>query len=119
MTPSEQIDNQISALQDWRGELMEQLRVLILHADPEMKEEWKWETGVWNHNGPVCALAAFKNHVKINFFKGAFLPDENELFNSGLEAKNSRGIDFQEDTPVDESALRMLIQAAVAYNQTK
>jgi hypothetical protein len=87
MNPSEQIDHQIAELNDWRGVLMTKLRRLIHEADSEIAEEWKWGTGVWTHKGMVCALGAFKDHIKVNFFKGALLKDPNKLFNSGLEAK--------------------------------
>lgn len=89
MQPSELIDKQISDLPDWRGQLMARLRILIYQADPDLTEDWKWNTPVWSSNGTVCAIAAFKDHLKINFFKGASLPDPHALFNSGLEAKTS------------------------------
>jgi hypothetical protein len=47
MTPSELISKQISSLTDWRGELIAQLRKLILEVDPDIVEEWKWGTLVW------------------------------------------------------------------------
>ena len=117
MKPSELIDQQIADLPDWRGQMFARLRKLIHQADPNLTEEWKWNTGVWTYNGLVCAVSAFKDHVKINFFKGASLPDPHGLFNSGLEAKTSRSIDFYEGDNIDEPALKDLIRAAVAHNQ--
>ncbi len=117
MKPSELIDKQIADLPDWRGQMFAGLRKLIHEADPNLAEEWKWNTAAWTFNGMVCAVGAFKDHMKINFFKGAFLPDPHGLFNSGLEAKTSRSIDFYEDDMIDEPALKDLIRAAVAYNK--
>jgi hypothetical protein len=111
-TPSEQIDKQIADLPDWRGQTMAHLRKIINEADPSLKEDWKWDTAVWTGQGNVCALAAFKEHVKINFFKGASLEDPQGLFNSGLEAKQSRSIDLYEGDSIDEPALKNLIRAA-------
>lgn len=116
MNPSELIDKQIADLADWRGELFARLRTLILAADPDIVEEWKWDTAVWTHKGMVCAVGAFKDHLKINFFKGASLEDRHGLFNAGLDAKATRAIDVYEGDTVDESALTDLIRAAVAYN---
>jgi hypothetical protein len=116
MNPSERIDQQIAELTDWRGQMIAQLRKLILEADPDLTEEWKWETAVWSHQGLVCAVGAFKQAVKMNFFQGAFLEDPQKLFNAGLEAKKTRAIDFHEGDAVNESALRELVRAAVAYN---
>jgi hypothetical protein len=64
----------------------------------------------------VCSASAFKDHVKINFFKGASLEDPKGLFNAGLEAKASRAIDFHEGDQIDKAGMKDLIRAAVAYN---
>ncbi len=116
MNPSERIDQQIAELADWRGQLFARLRTLILEVDPNITEEWKWETAVWSHKGLVCAVATFKQTLKMNFFQGAFLEDPHTLFNAGLDAKKTRAIDFREGDTVDESALKDLIRAAVAHN---
>jgi hypothetical protein len=114
--PSQIITQYIAELGGWRGELLAWLRRLILDADPDLVEEWKWDTPVWARNGNVLAAAAFKDHVKLNFFKGASLSDPAGLFNAGLEAKATRAIDLQEGEAVDETALQDLIRAAVAQN---
>ncbi len=118
-TPSQTITNYIAALSDWRGTLMLRLRQLILDASPVLVEEWKWETPVWSHQGNVVAAGVFKDHVKLNFFKGATLPDPNGLFNAGLDAKATRAIDFYEGHPINETALQEMIRAAVAQNASK
>ena len=84
MTPSELIDKQIQEAGGWKGELIAKLRKLIHEADPEIQEEWKWDVGVYVHTGMVCAVSAFKDHIKINFFKGAAVQDPHKLFNNGL-----------------------------------
>ncbi len=117
MKPSELIDQQIADLPDWRGQMFARLRKLIHEADPNLAEEWKWGTAVWIYNGLVCAVGAFKDHLKINFFKGSSLADPHGLFNSGLDAKAMRSIDLYEGDTIDETALKELIGAAVAHNQ--
>jgi hypothetical protein len=116
MDPSKLIDKQIAGIPDWRGALMTKLRKMIHEADPDMKEEWKWDTGVYVHGGMVCAIGAFKDHVKINFFKGAALKDPHKLFNAGLESKKTRAIDFSEKDSVNEPALKDLVHDAVSMN---
>ena len=96
--------------------LLARLRELIHEAAPDIIEEWKWETAVWSQKGNVVAAGVFKDHVKLNFFKGASLDDPHGLFNAGLEAKATRAIDFYEGDKIDESALKDLIRSAVAYN---
>ena len=116
MNPSQLIDKQIKDLDDWRGQTIVRLRKLIHEADPDITEEWKWDTAVFARNGNVCAVCAFKDHVKINLFKGASLADPKGLFNAGLEAKGSRGIDFRKGDAINVPALIEIIHAAVAYN---
>lgn len=115
-SPSEQVSNHIAALGGWRGKTMARLRKLVLDASPNVTEEWKWDTPVYAHNGNVLALGAFKDAIKINFFKGASLDDPDRLFNAGLDAKGSRAIDLREGDPINESALRHLVRAGVAQN---
>ena len=112
---SQRITNMIVELGDWRGKLLARLRTLILEA-ADLTEEWKWNTAVWSNNGMICAAGAFKDHVKLNFFKGASLNDPKRLFNAGLDAKATRAIDFTEGDKFDEPALKALVRAAVAYN---
>ncbi len=115
---SELITERIAELSDWRGEVLAQLRRMIHDVDPGIIEEWKWNSPVWSQNGPVCSAAPFSDHVKLNFFKGASIPDPQGLFNAGLDAKTSRAIDFGPQTTIPEAALRDLVRAAVAYNQS-
>jgi hypothetical protein len=116
MTPSQRISNYIGELVDWRGTMVARLRQLVLEVDPDITEEWKWDTPVWSNKGNVVAAGVFKDHVKLNFFKGASLNDPHGLFNAGLEAKATRAIDLHEGDEINEAALKELIGTAVAYN---
>jgi hypothetical protein len=116
LTPSQHIDRHINDLNDWRGQMLTRLRRLIREAAPELTEEWKWDTPVWSHKGNVVAAGVFKDHVKLNFFKGASLEDPNGLFNAGLDAKATRAIDIHKGEAINEAALKDLIRTAVAYN---
>ena len=111
------IDARIQELGDWRGEMLSRLRALIKQADPKVVEEWKWRgTPVWSHDGLICTGETYKNVVKMTFSRGASLDDPSGLFNSSLEGKVRRAIDFREGDKVNEKALKTLIRAAVALN---
>jgi hypothetical protein len=116
LAASQQIDNYINGMGDWRGKMIARLRKLILEAAPDLTEEWKWDTPVWSYKGNVVAAGVFKDHVKLNFFKGASLEDPKGLFNAGLEAKATRAIDIAEGEEINEAALKELVRTAVAYN---
>lgn len=116
LTASQHIDQFIKELTDWRGKWIARFRDRILKTAPEVSEEWKWGVPVWAYKGNVVASGVFKDHVKLNFFKGASLKDPRGLFNAGLEAKATRAIDIGENDKIDEAALRELVRAAVDYN---
>ena len=120
---SVEIDELIQDLGDWRGPKLSRLRALIKKADPGVTEELKWRKpsnphGVptWSHNGPICTGETYKKVVKLTFFKGASLADPTGLFNSSLEGKTRRAIDFGEADEIDESALKALLREAISLN---
>jgi hypothetical protein len=113
---SRRIDARIEELGDWRGEMLSRLRALIQQADPEVVEEWKWEIPVWSHDGIICTGEIYKKVVKTTFAKGASLEDPAGLFNSSLEGRVRRAIDFHEGEKINEKAFKALIRAAVALN---
>jgi hypothetical protein len=117
-SPAELIDARIGELQDWRGELLSKLRALITGADPEITEEWKWNTPVWSCRGIICTGETYKKAVKLTFAKGASLPDPSALFNSSLDGNVRRAIDFPEGAGIDEAALKALVRAAVTLNKS-
>jgi hypothetical protein len=118
-SPAELIDARIEELGDWRGEMLSRLRTLVKEADPEVVEEWKWRgTPVWSHKGLICTGETYKNKVKMTFAKGASLKDPSGLFNSSLEGNVRRAIDLYEGDELDEKALKALVRAAVALNES-
>ena len=73
---SQQIDAQIKAQDDWRGEMLGRLRKLVKEADPEVVEELKWGgVPVWSHDGIISTGETYKSVVKMTFAKGASLKD--------------------------------------------
>lgn len=121
-TASSSITLRIRELGGWRGETLARVRQLIHDADPEIMEEWKWAkptspgVPVWSHDGGVCTGEAYKEVVKLTFFRGASVKDPKKLFNSSLEGSTRRAIDFREGEKINEAAFTQLIRAAVAAN---
>ena len=123
MNPSQEIDTIIKKSNDWRGQKLSQLRICIKQADSKVVEEVKWKkpsrpegVPVWSHDGILCIADILKNAVRLTFPKGAQIKDQKKLFNTRLDSKTVRAIDFYEDDIVDEAALKALIIEAVKIN---
>lgn len=123
-SPSQEIDARIQNPNDWRGQMLARVRVLIKQADPDVVEDVKWRkpsnsmlgVPVWSHSGILCTGEIYKKVVKLTFAKGASLEDPSGLFNSSLEGNTRRAIDFHEGDTIDEKALKALIRAAAELN---
>ena len=123
---SQQIDDIIKEPGDWRGKKLSQLRAVIKKADPNVVEDVKWKkpskpsgVPVWSHDGIICVADTLKNAVRLTFPKGAQVKDPKKLFNTRLDSKTVRAIDFQEGDTVNEAALKALILDAVRLNTSK
>jgi hypothetical protein len=114
------IDQLIAGLTDWRGNTLAKVREIILAADSEIVEEWKWMgSPVWSRDGMIAVGNAHKDKVKLTFSHGASLPDPDKLFNAGLGGNAWRAIDWFEGDKIDARGLKNLVRAAVDYNQIK
>lgn len=123
---SQQIDDIIKEPGDWRGQKLSQLRAVIKKADPALVEEVKWKkpskpsgVPVWSHDGIICVADTLKSAVRLTFPKGAQIKDPKQLFNTRLDSKTVRAIDFHEGEDVDVAALKALILDAVRLNNSK
>jgi hypothetical protein len=125
-SPSQQIDAIIKEPGDWRGKKLSMLRALIKQADPAVVEDVKWKkpskpsgVPVWSHDGIICIADTLKNAVRLTFPQGAQMKDPKKLFNTRLDSKTVRAIDFNEGDTIDEAALKALILDAVRLNTPK
>src|SRR5687767_16031642 len=125
-SPSQEIGAIIKESGGWRGKKLSQLRALIKKADPAVVEEMKWKkpsnpmgVPVWSHDGIVCHADMLKNAVRLTFHKGALMKDPKKLFNTRLDSKTVRAIDFHEGDTVDDAALKDLIRDAMRLNTSK
>ena len=120
------IDAIIKRSGGWRGETLARLRALVQKSDGAIVEEVKWKkpsnpmgVPVWSHDGIVCIGETLKNAVRLTFPKGALLKDPKRLFNTRLESKTVRAIDFHEGDAIDAVALEALVLEAAGLNAAK
>ena len=109
---------------DWRSGTVEQVRSLILVAEPDVVEEAKWRKAsnpdgvpTFSCAGLICTLETYQDKVKVTFAKGASLPDPAAVFNASLDAGTRRAIDLREGDAVDRDAFVALVREAIARNR--
>ena len=71
---------------------------------------------VWSYGGIICVGNVLKNSVRLTFPKGAQLSDPRVLFNTRLDSRTVRAIDFYKDDVVNGAALEAIVLGAVRLN---
>lgn len=108
---------------DWRSDLVDRVRRLIVEAEPDVEEEAKWRKAsnpdgvpTFSCSGLICTVETYKDKVKVTFAKGASLDDPDGLFNASLDAGTRRAIDILGADELDDTAFVELVRKAVALN---
>ena len=119
---TEQIEEIIANESGWKRDVLIALRAAIRAADPAAIEVVKYKKpskpeGVpfWTHDGDVCFVEVLKSAVRLTFAKGARMKGSDH-FNSRLDSKVVRAIDYSEGSHVDEAAVKALVAEAVELN---
>jgi hypothetical protein len=94
--------------------LLEKLRVLVRKAVPDATETIKWGVPFYQRDGKnVCALAAFKEHVGINFFASPqVLKDPKGKLEGG--GKGMRMLKVRSAEDIDTASIQRWLKAVVA-----
>ena len=94
--------------------LLEKLRALVAKAVPDATSSIKWGVPFYQRSGKdVCALAAFKDHVAINFFATpSALADPSKKLEGG--GKSSRMLKVRSASDIDAASIQRWLKAAAA-----
>jgi len=112
------VDTYIEKSADFAKPILTHLRNLVHQASPELKETIKWGCPFFDHQGPVCQIAAFKQHCAFGFWKEKLMVDPHQILNQQPDTAGSIGrITSLEDLPAEEILIQY-IQQAIALNQT-
>lgn len=117
MAEAKTVAEYIDELDDWRAEAVSALRQLVIEAAPDARESIKWARPVYEYKGPLCYVAAFKNHVNLGFSRGADLPDDTGILKGS--GKTMRHIKVTSVDDIREDIFRGFIRAAVALNDSE
>jgi hypothetical protein len=93
--------------------LLEKLRTLVAKGVPDATPTIKWGVPVYQRNGRnLCALAAFKEHVAINFFVApSVLADPGKKLEGG---KTNRLLKVRSAGDIDAGTITRWLKAAAA-----
>ena len=114
---SEKIDLYIAKFKGDQKILLSEIRRVLNLAEFELVEDWKWNAPNFKHNGMICWLACFKNHVGVNLFKGSLIPDTHNLYDAACMDKGNRQLKYRALEDFDAKKLRYYIFEAVSLNQ--
>jgi uncharacterized protein YdeI (YjbR/CyaY-like superfamily) len=110
------VDAYINKSADFAKPILTHLRDLVHKAAPELKETMKWSSPFFEYEGPVCQLAAFKQHCAFGFWKATLMDDPHKILNQQQDTAGSIGrITSLADLPSDE-VLIQYIQQALSLN---
>jgi uncharacterized protein YdeI (YjbR/CyaY-like superfamily) len=96
--------------------ICEQLREWMFRWQPDLKESINTNMLCYSGRKRVVAIAGFKKHAQMVFFRGTELEDPAGLFFGGEGNTNIRNVNFLSLDGLNTRALRELIQSAVALD---
>ena len=110
------IDAYIAKAKPFAQPVLKHLRKLVHQACPDVQETIKWGFASFDHKGPFCSMAAFKEHAVFGFWKYKLIRDPKgylgERANKGGEAMGNLGrITGMKDLPPDKAILDFIRQA--------
>lgn len=116
------VDIYIEKSQPFARPILKHLRKLVHTACPEVEETIKWGFASFEYKGPLCSMAAFKEHAVFGFWKSTLLYDPKgylgERYYQGGEAMGNLGrITHINDLPPDKMIISFVKQAK-ALNDT-
>lgn len=108
----DRVDAYIAKSADFAKPILIHLRELVHRASPELKESMKWSCPFFDLDGPVCQMAAFKQHCAFGFWKAAAMDDPYQILNKEPDTAGSIGrITSLADLPEDKILIEYIQQA--------
>jgi len=121
MPKREGVDDYFAQLSDVQRPHLEVLRDLSLHADPEAREELKWNLPVYvrGRNTNLWMLQNFKKHCSLRFSPPFFATQKAAVEAAGYEfGEGFIKLPYDRELPTD--LLKSLMQARIKdYEQTQ
>jgi len=112
------IDEYIDKSASFAKPILIHLRKLVQEACPDVTEKIKWGMPFFDYKGPLCNMAAFKQHCSFGFWKGALMKDP--ILHRTAESEVAMGhlgrLTSVNDLPSDEKMIAY-IKEAIQLNE--
>ncbi|HEY6194737.1 MAG TPA: YdeI/OmpD-associated family protein [Candidatus Eisenbacteria bacterium] len=110
------IDAYITRAAEFARPILRHLRAVVHEACPAAEETIKWGSPAFDYQGPLCGMAAFKQHAVFGFWKGKLIVD-----GSGREVDAAMGqfgrLTSLADLPAKRELVRY-VKLAMALNES-
>ncbi len=106
------IDEYISKSAGFAKPVLQHLRNLVHKACPDVEETIKWGMPFFDYKGPLCNMAAFKEHCAFGFWKSKIMKDAKEMMGQNESAMGHMGkITGLKDLPPDGKLMAWVREA--------
>lgn len=109
------IDLYISRSADFAKPILIHIRELVHKACPDVEETIKWGFPHFEYKGPLCDMAAFKQHCSFGFWKAALMKDKTLIANAKSESAMGHygKITSIKDLPSDKKIIAHITDARI------
>ena len=108
------VDGYVGALPSPQQTIVNRLRALVAAAAPEAIEALKWGQPVYEVNGPMAYLKAYKGHVNFGFWRGAMLSAPAQTLSG--DGGRMRHLKVYSLSDIKEEVILELVRQAAALN---
>ena len=106
------VDAYIAKSAPFAQPILNHLREIVHKACPDVEENIKWSFAFFDYKGPLCSMAAFKEHCAFGFWKAALLKDAEKMKDNQQNAMGHAGkIKSLADLPADKVILGWIKEA--------
>lgn len=111
------VDEYIASLPAEHAVIVSELRSIVKKAAPKATEAYKWAQPVYESNGPMVWIKAYKSYVNIGFWRGTEMQDKHGLLAG--DGDRMRHVKLTTLPDIKKNALADYIKQAIALNQAK
>jgi hypothetical protein len=116
--PDPRVQAYIDALPAWQQAVCQEVRRLVLSADPEVEETIKRTVQPYFVlQGNICALLSTKDHVNVFLYDGGIVPDPDGIITAGHDNQTARTVAIYEGETLNAPALKRMFDQIIANNR--